>query len=126
MLEGHPKCVRLHGHNYKVVVIVQSSVLDNGAGWVCDFAEMDEVIKPAIELLDHRYIVSNANLSAGCPYVNIALNNGDDILLPIIQSTAELIGEWLFDELQKRFEEPISLSKVEIWETAKSCAVITK
>ncbi len=48
---GH-KCGVMHGHSYRVTVVVRGPV-DPVAGWVCDFAEIDAVAKPIIARLDH-------------------------------------------------------------------------
>lgn len=52
--EGH-KCGRIHGHSYRVTVVVRGPV-DPVAGWVCDFAEIDAVAKPVIARLDHTML----------------------------------------------------------------------
>ena len=49
--EGH-KCGRVHGHGYRVTVIVRGPI--NSAGMVCDFAEIDAVARPVIARLDHN------------------------------------------------------------------------
>lgn len=51
--EGH-KCGRLHGHTYILTVTVQGPVDD--VGWVMDFADVDSMVKPLVDALDHRYL----------------------------------------------------------------------
>jgi 6-pyruvoyltetrahydropterin/6-carboxytetrahydropterin synthase len=51
--EGH-KCKNLHGHNYRVDVVV-CGPLDQ-RGFVKDFQEIDADIMPLIEMLDHRLL----------------------------------------------------------------------
>ena len=48
--DGH-KCKRLHGHSYKVTVCVQGDL--NEDHMVIEFEEIDKVVKPIIEELDH-------------------------------------------------------------------------
>jgi 6-pyruvoyltetrahydropterin/6-carboxytetrahydropterin synthase len=48
--EGH-KCKAVHGHSYRVTVLVRGPV--GTLGWVCDFAEIDAVARPIIARLDH-------------------------------------------------------------------------
>lgn len=58
--EGH-KCRRLHGHTWRVRVALEAEV-GAESGWVADYAELDELVQPLIDQLDHRYlndIVSN-------------------------------------------------------------------
>lgn len=50
--EGH-KCKRLHGHTYKVKIVVEGP-LDPLIGWVMDFAEIKRIFMPIKDRLDHR------------------------------------------------------------------------
>jgi 6-pyruvoyltetrahydropterin/6-carboxytetrahydropterin synthase len=52
--EGH-KCARLHGHSYKVDVVVGGAV-DMESGWICDFAVIEDAWKSLHDTLDHRYL----------------------------------------------------------------------
>lgn len=72
--EGH-KCGRMHGHSYRVTVVVRGPV-DPATGWVCDFAEIDAAAKPIIARLDHSTL-------------NDTLPN----------PTSELLAAWLLREL---------------------------
>jgi 6-pyruvoyltetrahydropterin/6-carboxytetrahydropterin synthase len=51
--EGH-RCRNLHGHNYRIAVTVCGSL--DARGFVCDFAEIDAVLKPILEQVDHRLL----------------------------------------------------------------------
>lgn len=51
--EGH-KCKNVHGHNYRVEVVI-SGALD-ARGFVMDFAEIDAEILPLIRKVDHRLL----------------------------------------------------------------------
>ncbi len=51
---GH-KCGRLHGHSYRIGVHVRGPV-DEDAGWVVDFADIERAFGPVHECLDHRYL----------------------------------------------------------------------
>lgn len=52
--EGH-KCARLHGHSFRIEVVVRGSV-DPRTGWVMDFADIKAAFQPIHEQLDHRYL----------------------------------------------------------------------
>jgi 6-pyruvoyltetrahydropterin/6-carboxytetrahydropterin synthase len=52
--EGH-KCRRLHGHSFRIEIHVDGMV-DKKLGWVMDFADISQHIKPLFEQLDHRYL----------------------------------------------------------------------
>jgi 6-pyruvoyltetrahydropterin/6-carboxytetrahydropterin synthase len=51
---GH-KCARLHGHSYRLEVHIDGDV-DPALGWVMDFADLKEAVRPVIDQLDHYYL----------------------------------------------------------------------
>jgi len=126
-IEGHPKCGRLHGHNYKVTVAIQShSLPDNGM--LIDYSELDAICKPIIESLDHRYLSSISNMRNDDPYGRIATLRGDAVELHVPASTGEHIAEFLW----KRFWDALQESQcrcergelsVTVSETPKSTAL---
>ncbi len=54
MLPDDHKCRRLHGHNYKVQLVLESSDLDSN-GFVKDYGELKE-FKAEVDRLDHRHL----------------------------------------------------------------------
>ena len=50
-IPGHDKCGSLHGHTYKVEVIIEG---DNRSGMIIDFAELKKSIKETLKLYDHK------------------------------------------------------------------------
>lgn len=52
--ENH-KCRRMHGHSYKVDVLIGADELDDG-GFVTDFANIDTAMKPLIDKFDHQVL----------------------------------------------------------------------
>ena len=93
--DGH-KCKAVHGHSYRVAVLVRGPV--GPLGWVCDFAEIDAVARPIIARLDH----SNLN----------------DVLP---NPTSELLAVWLLGELAT----VPHLHAVRVSETGRSCCEVT-
>lgn len=71
--EGH-KCKRMHGHNYEMEVTVMGPV--DRVGFIIDFWDLDKIVQPIIELVDHRVL-------------------NDAIMNP----TAEHIAVWFLDKL---------------------------
>jgi len=49
------KCRRLHGHSFVVEVAVVGEC-DPNLGWVMDYADIAEAVRPLWEQLDHRYL----------------------------------------------------------------------
>jgi len=50
-IPGHDKCGSLHGHTYKVEVVIEG---DNDSGMIIDFAELKATIKETLKLYDHK------------------------------------------------------------------------
>lgn len=93
---GH-KCGAMHGHSYRVTVVVRGPV-DPVFGWVCDFAEIDAVARPIIARLDHSML--------------------NDVLW---NPTSELLCAWLLRELAA----VPHLYAVEVCETGRSACTVT-
>lgn len=51
--DGH-KCKNLHGHNYRMEVVVRGTLDERG--FVKDFAEIDAHVAPLIKMVDHRLL----------------------------------------------------------------------
>ncbi len=49
------KCEDLHGHNYKVRVIVSGADLDS-VGLLYDFVHLKQVVQGVLRTLDHKYL----------------------------------------------------------------------
>jgi 6-pyruvoyltetrahydropterin/6-carboxytetrahydropterin synthase len=55
------KCRRLHGHSFKVEIIVAGEC-DPKLGWLMDYADIAKAFEPIWEKLDHRYLNEVAGL----------------------------------------------------------------
>jgi 6-pyruvoyltetrahydropterin/6-carboxytetrahydropterin synthase len=53
LLPGHPKCGQLHGHTYKVEVVVEGEVKE---GMVLDFADLKGRVRVVLARYDHRHL----------------------------------------------------------------------
>lgn len=95
--EGH-KCRRMHGHSY-IVEIYCTGPLD-ARGFVVDYAEMSDAMKPIIERLDHH----NLNEILPC------------------HTTAENLGAWIMAQLDGK----LPVSRVDVYETAKTCVRVDR
>ena len=51
--DGH-KCKNLHGHNYRMEVVVRGTL--DARGFVKDFAEIDAEVGPLVKMVDHRVL----------------------------------------------------------------------
>jgi 6-pyruvoyltetrahydropterin/6-carboxytetrahydropterin synthase len=50
-LPGHEKCGRLHGHTYRVEVIIEG---ENKSGMIMDFAELKSSLRQTLGNYDHH------------------------------------------------------------------------
>jgi len=116
-IPGHPKCGNLHGHNYEVTVVLESGVLDV-KGMVVDYGNMDAIIKPIIEELDHKYLAFLDDVRCATLQVREVIH------LPINHSTAECIAEYLF----RRIDGQVTwlVKEVTVCETPKTFATYSK
>jgi 6-pyruvoyltetrahydropterin/6-carboxytetrahydropterin synthase len=97
--EYRVKCEKLHGHTYKLEVVVEGEV-EEEEGMVLDFDELKKVVeKKVLRKLDHR--------------------NLNDLFE---KSTAEKIAEWIFKELK----EELPLYSVKLWEGKGKWVLIEK
>lgn len=92
----HP-CSRMHGHNYIVEVILQSTALNN-VGFVRDYRELDALKKYIDDTVDHRHL-------------NDVL--GDD------NTTAEHLARHFYQWSKQRWPEVVA---VRVSETPKTWA----
>ncbi|MBQ7569500.1 MAG: 6-carboxytetrahydropterin synthase QueD [Synergistaceae bacterium] len=105
LIKYHGKCERLHGHTYKLAVILEGSIAQDGEDMIIDFCEISSIVKSKIiSRLDHCYI--------------------NDL---ISQPTAENIALWIWHELEHDLErENCRLFEIRLWETATSCVIINR
>ena len=98
------KCERLHGHNYRTAVEVEGELDENR--YVFDFIALKHLTKAITDELDHRMILATRN-----PLIRVEEATGsvrvryrdrewvfprdDCVLLPIENSTAELLARYI-------------------------------
>ena len=88
---GH-KCARLHGHSFRFEVHVVGPV-DPRTGWLIDFGELDTLVQPLVDQLDHHY-----------------MNDIEGLANP----TSEVTAKWLFDHIKPRLPQ---LTAITFYET---------
>lgn len=106
-------CERLHGHNYRAAVEVDGPLDENA--YVFDFIALRDIFAAIVAELDHRMLLPGQS-------DKIHLNDDGDnwkvtyrqrywsfprdecVVLPISNTTTELIARWLGLELLGRFD----------------------
>jgi 6-pyruvoyltetrahydropterin/6-carboxytetrahydropterin synthase len=124
---GH-KCRRFHGHSYEVEISVSSELLDGG-GFVIEFGELNQIVKPLIEKFDHFFMVEK-----GDPFVSVAESLGESILVLDRAPTAENLAQIFWEHLSRVFDAMnndmpdrrawLILSRVSVRETSSSVAEV--
>ena len=92
------KCRRLHGHSFKVEIVVAGEC-DAKLGWLMDYAELATAFQPIWDKLDHQYLNRIPGLE---------------------NPTSENLAAWIWRRLQARLPR---LQEVVVAETCQSrCA----
>lgn len=105
--DGH-QCERLHGHNYRASVEVEGPL--TGDWYVFDFLALRSRAKEITDELDHHMLLATGNpvirVEATESVVNVNYRDrewrfprGDCILLPIENTTAELLAKYIAGRL---------------------------
>ena len=98
------KCEELHGHNWKVEILVKGDKLDK-AGMLIDFKILKKFLKEILELLDHKYINQ------------IEYFKG-------ISPSSENIAKFIFEKMKEKLKDTnAEISEVRCWESINSCAI---
>ena len=134
-LYQHDKCSRLHGHNYIVnVELTEQAGGLNDKSFVVDFFVVKSKLIAITNRLDHHLLIPaesrEIQLSQETPtsQIHVEFNEKhyefppeDVILLPLVATTAELLAQYIFQEIQSEF--PQFKIKVEVGESEGSIAI---
>ena len=100
------KCENPHGHNYRVRVTLAGSELDK-AGLLVDFKDLKDLMKPAIERLDHQMMNDLE------PFAKV-------------NPSAENLAKHFYDEtiakLKSATNGRVRVKEVTVWETDSTTA----
>ncbi len=124
------RCERLHGHNYRAAVEVEGPLDENH--YVFDFIALKNAAKAIIDGLDHRMMLATRNafikVTPSARSVHVAYRErewlfplDDCVLLPIENTTAELLARYIGGRLLEALHEKHSYRpealRVEVEET---------
>lgn len=108
-------CERLHGHNYKVKASIEGPLDENQ--YVIDFIALRDELQAIVDQLDHHVllptmheqievVVEENEVTATFEDRRWVFPKTDCILLPVVNTTAELIARYiglqLLDQLEQR------------------------
>jgi len=129
-------CEGMHGHNFQVAVEVRGPL--DGNRYVVDFIALQDAIQTVLSELDHRVLLPTEH-----PRIRVTANErevearfddhrwilprGDCALLPIVNTTSELlarhVGMRLSEELRAACNVQPEVVRVEICESSGRSAV---
>jgi 6-pyruvoyltetrahydropterin/6-carboxytetrahydropterin synthase len=108
--EGH-LCESLHGHNYRVAAGLEGPLDENF--YVFDFVRLKRLLKAVADRLDHRTLLPSESerivvqqtgdeVVATYQDKRYVFPAGDVVLLPIPNTTAEMLARWIAGEIKAR------------------------
>ena len=94
------RCENVHGHNWKVRVVIEGEKLD-ATGMLVDFLDVKSFMREILDRIDHQF------LNEIPPF-------------DVINPSAENIAEYFYQQMTGRLAEtpvPVRIREVKIWET---------
>ena len=117
----------LHGHNYQVSVALEGELDQSGV--VLDFITFKPMVKQVCDDLDHRTLIQTKN-----PIINVhqrareveivykkqklLLPRGDVILLPLVNTSTELLAEHVAKQVRRRVRQKFPATKITFMQVA--------
>jgi 6-pyruvoyltetrahydropterin/6-carboxytetrahydropterin synthase len=95
--EYEGNCERLHGHNWRVEVTVESRELD-ARGIALDFRAIKSYLSDLLSRYDHKYLNEVAPFDGMNP-------------------SSENLARHLFEEMERRVPSPARVARVTVWES---------
>lgn len=130
-------CERLHGHNWRVAVELAGPLDENH--YVFDFIALRDALQKIVGRLDHRVLLptkhaairvteSEREVEASFEDRRWVFPSEDCLLLPVENTTAELIARWIAEELKPVIgDQPgssVSTIQVEVEENFGQWAIV--
>ena len=133
--EGH-ECEKLHGHNYRVAVRLEGPL--GPSRYVVNFVTIKRTMKRLADELDHRVLLATRNplirvtedgdtVTATCRGKRYEFPRDDVVLLPIENTTAELLAQHLAQGLKRELDAmgaaAVTALEIEVEESTGQAAV---
>ena len=111
---GH-RCESLHGHNYRAGVTLEGA-LDGESWYVVDFGVLKRIMRRLCDEIDHKVLLPTSNPKVGVEprgdFVHVTYEGrpryvfpaGDCALLPVPNTTVEMLAEMLAGRLRAALE----------------------
>ena len=96
------RCEALHGHYWRVEVVVGGSQLDQ-ADLLMDFGELKKLMNQVLDRLDHCHLNERPHFLENNP-------------------SSEMIAKYLYEEIGQALPAQVSMTRVSAWESEDSRA----
>ena len=111
----------LHGHNYQVSVSIEGDL--DRAGVVLDFISFKPLVKRICDDLDHRTLIQSASpmvdlrqrpheIELRYKQQKIILPRQDVLLLPLINTSTELLAEYVAGQIRRKVRQSFPKSQI--------------
>lgn len=115
----------LHGHNYQVSVMIEGEL--DRVGMLLDLNSFKPMVKKICDALDHRMLIQfqspslkvrrrGANIEVCYRRQKITLPYQDVILLPLINTTTELLAKYLASQIRRGMTQKFCGAKIRFLE----------
>jgi len=117
------ECEPLHGHNYRASVTLEGAT--QADHFVFNFVTLKHIMRELVDQLDHRTLLPDSN-----PHFHITRAEGevtirvkdrryvlpesDVLLLPVPNTTAEMLARYLADQLRQKLDGVPQVTACEI------------
>jgi 6-pyruvoyltetrahydropterin/6-carboxytetrahydropterin synthase len=122
--DGH-ECESLHGHNYRAAAGLEGGLDANS--YVFDFTRLKRGLKAVVDRLDHKMLLpaesalirverQGDHVQAAYKGKRYVFPASDVVLLPIANTTAEMLAQWIARELREQLRDtlPPGLTALEV------------
>jgi 6-pyruvoyltetrahydropterin/6-carboxytetrahydropterin synthase len=121
--DGH-ECEPLHGHNYRAAAALEGPLDENA--YVLDFTRLKRALRAVVDRLDHRMLLptksalirvtqTGAEVEASYRDKRYVLPASDVVLLPVPNTTAEMLAAWISQEVRREMGAlPPGITAIEV------------
>lgn len=118
-------CEALHGHNYRVGVTLDGD-LDTEGWYLVDFSVLKQIMRQLCDEIDHRVLLPLANPKLTVAEVGDSVTvaymgqpryvfpHADCALLPIPNTTVEMLAQYLAGRVRAELPETVRLTALEV------------
>ena len=121
LIFGNGRRESLHGHNYQVSVALEGEL--DKAGVVLDFITFKPLVKRICDSLDHRTLIQTASptieirrrvheVELRYKKQKIILPRQDVILLPLVNTSTELLAEYVAGQIRRNVRRMFPGNKI--------------